>query len=321
MKKKRIAILTSGGDAPGMNAAIRAVVRKALYHHLNVIGVNRGYEGLMNGDFCKMKSDSVAGIINRGGTVLKTARSQQFKTEEGFGKAVQNIKEHKIDVVVVIGGDGSMAGAQKLSEAGISTVVIPATIDRDMPGTEYTLGFDTAINTILEAVNKIKDTAFSHDRVAIIEVMGRHAGHLALMAGIACGAETILIPEVAYNIDSICEGLLHSYNRGKQYSILMVAEGVSTGSEIADQIVARTSFSPKVTVLGYLQRGGAPSAMDNIIGSRMGAAAVDSILLNQVDCLMSMQHGNIVAVQYKQVTEYKTGVDCSLQELASILAI
>jgi 6-phosphofructokinase 1 len=321
MKKKRIALLTSGGDAPGMNAAIRAVVRKALYHKFDVVGVNHGYQGLINGEFIQMKLKSVAGIINRGGTMLKSARSKQFMTEEGFGLAISNIKEHNIDVIVVIGGDGSMAGARKLSNAGITTLVIPATIDRDMMGTEYTLGFDTALNTILEAVNKIKDTSFSHDRVAIIEVMGRNAGHLALMAGIACGAETILIPEIDFDIDSICEGLVCSFKRGKQYSILMMAEGVGTGSDIAAQIASRTNFLPSVTVLGYLQRGGNPSAMDNIIGSRMGVAAVDNIILNKVNCLISMQHGNINAVPYNEIEEYKMGIDLSLQEMASTIAI
>lgn len=321
MKKKRIALLTSGGDAPGMNAAIRAVVRKALYHKFDVVGVNRGYQGLISGDFSQMELKSVAGIINRGGTMLKSARSKEFMTEEGFATAIRNIKEHNIDAIVVIGGDGSMAGARKLSKAGIPTLVIPATIDRDMQGTEYTLGFDTALNTILEAVNKIKDTSFSLDRVAIIEVMGRHAGHLALMAGIACGAEIILIPEIAFDIDSICEGLIRSFNRGKQYSILMMAEGVGTGSNIAAQIASRTNFSPSVTVLGYLQRGGTPSAMDNIIGSRMGAAAIDSIMLDKVNCLISMQHGDIIAVPYNQITENKMGIDCSLQEMANIIAI
>lgn len=321
MKKKRIALLTSGGDAPGMNAAIRAVVRKALYHKFDVIGVNRGYQGLIDGDFRKLELKSVAGIINRGGTMLKSARSKQFMTEEGFDMAIRNIKEHNIDVIVVIGGDGSMAGARKLSNAGIPTLVIPATIDRDMLGTEYTLGFDTALNTILEAVNKIKDTSFSLDRVAIIEVMGRNAGHLALMAGIACGAETILIPEIAFDIDSICEGLVRSFNRGKQYSILMMAEGVGSGSDIAAQIASRTNFSPSVTVLGYLQRGGTPSAMDNIIGSRMGVTAVDNIILDKVNGLISMRQGNINTIPYNEISEHKVDVDLSLQEMASIIAI
>ncbi|MBR0326019.1 MAG: ATP-dependent 6-phosphofructokinase, partial [Selenomonadales bacterium] len=208
---RRIAILTSGGDAPGMNGAIRAVVRKSLYYGYEVYGIERGYEGLIQGNFRKMDSASVAGIIQRGGTVLKTARSKDYRTTEGFNKALRNLKEYGIFCVVVIGGDGSMAGARKLTEAGINTVVIPGTIDNDMAGTDYTIGFDTALNTALEAVNKIRDTVESHSRVAIIEVMGRSAGHIALMTGLACGAEKILLPEEKVDLDSVCRKLSETY--------------------------------------------------------------------------------------------------------------
>lgn len=320
MKRKRIAVLTSGGDAPGMNAALRAVVRTALYHKFGVIGVSHGYQGLINGDFKSMNVGSVAGIISKGGTMLKTARSREFKTTEGFSKAIQNIKEHNIDAVVVIGGDGSMAGAQKLSKAGIPTVVIPATIDNDMPGTEYALGFDTAVNTILDAVNKIRDTAMSHDRVAIIEVMGRHAGHLALSAGLACGAEYILIPEIPIGIDEVCKGLTHSTERGKQFSIIVAAEGVGHGDKIAAQISDRIPLSTSVTVLGYIQRGGSPTATDNIIASRMGAAAVKTIIEGKYDCLISSQCGDIVTLPYEEAFKKKRGIDHTLYEMAGILA-
>jgi 6-phosphofructokinase 1 len=321
MVKKRIAVLTSGGDAPGMNAAIRGVVRKALHHGHEVVGVYRGYQGLINGDFVNMELDSVAGIINKGGTMLKSARSEQFKSDEGFAAAVQRIRGGGIDVVVVIGGEGSMTGARKLSATGIPTIVIPATIDKDMPGTDYTLGFDTALNTILDAVNKIRDTASSHDRVAIIQVMGRHAGHLALFAGLACGAEAILVPEIPYTVDAVCKGLTRSYERGKQHSIIVLAEGAGTGRDIADQIAARTAFSPHVTVLGYIQRGGTPSATDNIAGSRMGAAAVDCINQRQTDCLIASRHGEIVPVPYAAALKEKPAIDKPLHRLAAVLAL
>ncbi|MEN6413528.1 MAG: 6-phosphofructokinase [Veillonellales bacterium] len=318
---KRLAVLTSGGDAPGMNAAIRAVVRKGIHHGFEVFGVDRGYAGVLNGEFSLLNSHSVAGIIQHGGTMLKTARSEAFKTEEGFALAVKNIQEHYIDYLIVIGGDGSMAGAVKLTAAGIPTIVIPATIDNDMPGTEYTIGFDTALNTVLDAANKIRDTAESHERVAVIEVMGRSAGHIALMAGLACGAEVILLPEKALDMAAVCEGLKRSHARGKLYSIVMVAEGVAKGYDVASQIKENTGFNPNITVLGYIQRGGNPSAHDNIIASRMGAAAIDCILENNANCLIALQKSEIVAVPYEKTTEYKRGIDLSLYETAGILSV
>lgn len=317
---KRIAVLTSGGDAPGMNAAIRAVVRKGIHHGFEVFGVERGYAGILNGEFNLLNTHSVAGIIQHGGTMLKTARSEEFKTEEGFALAVKNIQENYIDYLVVIGGDGSMAGAVKLTAAGIPTIVIPATIDNDMPGTEYTIGFDTALNTVLDAANKIRDTAESHERVAVIEVMGRSAGHIALMAGLACGAEVILLPEKPLNIEAVCEGLKRSNKRGKLYSIVMVAEGVAKGYDIASQIAENTGFNPNITVLGYIQRGGNPTAQDNITASRMGVAAIDCILKNDINCLIALQKGEIIAVPYEKTTEYKRGIDLSLYETAGILS-
>jgi len=317
---KRIAVLTSGGDAPGMNAAIRAVTRKALYHNLEVIGIHRGYQGLITEDFSPMNVSSVAAIINKGGTALKTARCEQFKNQEGFSKAVQFVRKCNIDAIAVIGGDGSMTGAQKLSEAGIPTVVIPATIDNDMPGTEYALGFDTALNTILEAVNKIRDTSLSHDRVAIIEVMGRHAGQLALYAGISCGAEHILIPEIPVEIDNVCRGLVRSKERGKMFSIIMVAEGAGRGYEIAAQIAERIPLSSNVTILGHIQRGGNPTAKDNIIASCMGAVAVDSIVAGHYNCLISQQQGNIITLPYEEAFKMKREIDKDIYIMAGILA-
>lgn len=321
MTKRKIAVLTSGGDAPGMNSAIRAVVRKGLYHGYEMYGVQRGYQGVINGDFIPMNLNSVAGVIHQGGTMLKTARSEAFRTAEGFAEAVQQLQARDIDKLVVIGGDGSMQGARKLSDVGIQTVVIPGTIDNDMPGTEYTIGFDTALNNILDAANKIRDTAASHERIAVIEVMGRSAGFLALMAGLACGAEAILVPEIPMNMDDLCQGLLQSHKRGKLYSIVMVAEGVGTGFEIAAQIRERTEFKPHVTVLGYIQRGGNPSARDNITGSLMGAMAVDVLINNCANCLVAYRQGDLLTVPFAEVFAATRHMDRQLHELASILAI
>ena len=318
---KRIAVLTSGGDAPGMNAAIRAIVRKGIYHGLEVFGVERGYEGVLGGQFKPMTLQSVAGIIQHGGTTLRTARSEAFKTTEGFQAAVWQLKYHQIDALMVIGGDGSMAGALKLSEAGIQTMVIPATIDNDMPGTDYAIGFDTALNTVLDAVNKIRDTAASHERVAIIEVMGRNAGHIALMSGLAGGAEAILLPEKPLDLDTLCQGLNQSHQRGKLYSIVMVAEGAGKGYSIAAEIAKRTEFKPHVTVLGYIQRGGSPTATDNIMASRLGAAAVDSLIRGEANCLMAWRKGEIVNVPLTEAFQLKTGIDFSVYELAGILGM
>lgn len=321
MDRKRIAVLTSGGDAPGMNAAIRAVTRKGLYHGCEVIGVLRGYQGLIGGEFQRLGLNSVGGIISRGGTMLKTARSEDFKTPEGFGRALRNLEENDVDGLVVIGGDGSMAGARKLAEAGLPTLVIPATIDNDMAGTEYTLGFDTALNTIVDAVNKIRDTVSSHERVAVVEVMGRHSGNLAVQAGIACGAEVILIPEIPADLDAICDGLVKGKNRGKLHSIVLVAEGAGRAQDVADQIKARTSFAAPITVLGYIQRGGSPSATDNIVGSRMGAAAVDCVMSGEWNRLIAMRGGAVTPVPYEEAAGFRLTVDRSLYELAGILAM
>jgi 6-phosphofructokinase 1 len=304
-----------------MNAAIRAVTRKGLYHGYNIIGILRGYQGLINGDFLPMKLSSVAGIIQQGGTMLKTARSEAYKTEEGFAAAMRQIEDHKIDMVVAIGGDGTMAGAGKLAAAGVKTVVIPATIDNDMPGTEYALGFDTALNTILDAVNKIRDTAASHERVAIIEVMGRNSGQLALSAGLACGAEAIMLPEVPGDIGEICTSLIESHKRGKLYSIVMVAEGAGKGYDVAAKIAHATGFSTHVTVLGYIQRGGSPSATDNIIGSLMGGKAIDCLMTGEANCLVAWQKGEVVTVPFDTAFGLKRSIDRNYYNLARILAI
>ncbi|MBP2657666.1 MAG: 6-phosphofructokinase [Firmicutes bacterium] len=321
MNNKRIAILTSGGDAPGMNAAIRAITRKGIYHRFEIFGVEKGFQGLINGTFIPMNSDSVAGILDQGGTMLKTARSEEFRTEAGQAVALEHLKEQLIDVVVVIGGDGSMQGAMRLAELGVNTIVIPGSIDNDMPGTEYSIGFDTALNTILEAANKIRDTSISHDKVAVIEVMGRNCGNLALMSGLAGGAETILVPEVSNDIGQICHELLESYKLGKLYRVIMLAEGVGKGHDIAAQITERTNLSVSVTVLGYIQRGGNPTAMDNIMASRMGAAAIDGIIAKKSNFLVAMRQGTLVLVPYGKENEFQPGIDVGQYELSRVLGM
>lgn len=316
---KTIAVLTSGGDSPGMNAAIRAVVRSGIHQGYRVYGVEQGYEGVLADEFKLMNSNSVAGIIQLGGTVLKTARSETFKTDAGFAAAVKILKARSIDCLVVIGGDGSMRGAQRLAEAGIATMVIPGTIDNDMPGTEYTLGFDTALNNVLDAVNKIRDTAASHQRVAVVEVMGRHAGHIALTAGVACGAEAILIPEVKTDLAELCDSLRKRFKRGKVYAIVIVAEGAGRAYDVAATIGNITGINTPVTVLGYIQRGGNPSVYDNVMASRMGAMAVECLTRGEVNRLIAFQAGKVVSVPYAEAT-VKRGLDPELCKLAGILA-
>ncbi|MGZ4163233.1 MAG: 6-phosphofructokinase, partial [Tumebacillaceae bacterium] len=276
---RKLGVLTSGGDSPGMNAAIRAVVRSAIFNGLEVAGIRRGYQGLIQGDFIPMDLGSVADIIHRGGTILHTARCLEFKTKEGQELAVSKLKESGIDGVVVIGGDGSFRGAKVLSDLGIPTVGIPGTIDNDIPCTDYTIGFDTAVNTVIEALDRIRDTATSHERTYVVEVMGRNAGDIALVAGVAGGAETVLIPEEKYDITQIVDKLKRGASRGKKHSIILVAEGAGKGFSIGEVIRELTGWEVRVTVLGHIQRGGSPSAFDRILASKMGAHAVE--LLNQ----------------------------------------
>ncbi len=253
---QKIAVLTSGGDAPGMNAAIRAVVRKANYHGVNVVGVSRGFSGLIEGDFKMLDITSVGDIIHRGGTILRTARSTEFLKEEGQRKAVAQLDKEGIEGLIVIGGEGSFKGASRLSSLGVSTVAVPATIDNDIPCTEYTIGFDTTINTVVDAINKIRDTATSHERVFVIEVMGRTSGFIALAAGLAGGAESILIPEMGFDLEVVVDKIMRGHNRGKLHSIIVVAEGAGDAFEISRKIKNMTNFDVKVTILGHIQRGG-----------------------------------------------------------------
>ncbi|WP_028991069.1 6-phosphofructokinase [Thermacetogenium phaeum] len=317
----RIGMLTSGGDAPGMNAAIRAVVRKSIYHGLEVVGIKRGFDGLLKKEFVKLQLGSVADIIHRGGTILHTARSEEFKTEEGQRKGVNNLRDGGIDGLVVIGGDGSFKGALALAKLGVPVIGVPATIDNDVGGTDLTIGFDTAVNNVVDAINKIRDTATSHERIFIIEVMGRHAGHIALYAGLSGGAESILVPEIPVDIDEVIFKLQRGINRGKLHSIIIVAEGAASGLTIGEEIKKRMGQETRVTILGHLQRGGTPTALDRMLASCMGAKAVDLLLEGESRKMVGIVNGQLVAVDIEDALSRKRALNRELWELAAILAI
>ncbi|AOT71784.1 6-phosphofructokinase [Geosporobacter ferrireducens] len=319
---KKIGVLTSGGDSPGMNAAIRAVVRAAIYNDLKVVGIKRGYEGLINGDIENMSLSSVADIIHRGGTMLRTARSEDFKTEKGFSKALNVINIFGIDGIVVIGGDGSFRGAEKLSQAGISTIGLPGTIDNDLAYTDYTIGFDTAINTVLNAISNIRDTSTSHGRANIIEVMGRHCGDIALYAGLAGGAESIIVPEEEFSIDEICKRLIQGRNRGKLHSIILLAEGVVKNSyEVASEIEEKTGIETKLTILGHIQRGGSPTAFDRILASRMAGKAVELILDNKSSRVIGIKGNEIIDMDISEALTIEKKLNQDIYRLAKVLSI
>ncbi len=305
-----------------MNAAIRAVVRKGIYHGCEVIGVKRGFAGLIEGDMVSMHLGSVADIIHRGGTILRTARSERFKTQRGRAEAFKNYERFALQGLVIIGGDGSFRGALEFyKQFSIPLICIPGTIDNDIPGTDYTIGFDTAVNNVVDAVNKIRDTATSHERTFVVEVMGRESGNIALAAGLAGGAESILVPEVPVCIDDICDKLQKGHKRGKLHSIIIVAEGAASGFEVADKIMVKTGFETKVSVLGHLQRGGTPTAKDRIVASRMGAEAVDLLTGNR-DCKMVAEcSGEIVGLNLESVFEGRKRVDIETYQLAKVLSI
>nr|NNM90229.1 6-phosphofructokinase [Bacilli bacterium] len=318
---KRIGILTSGGDAPGMNAAVRAVVRKGVYHGLEVVGIKHGYAGLLREEMDLLDLGSVADIIQRGGTKLFTARCEEFKTPEGQQKGAEILRKHDIEALIVIGGDGSYRGARALSHLGINTIGLPGTIDNDIPGTDYTIGFDTAVNTVIEAIDKIRDTATSHERTYVVEVMGRNAGDIAMIAGLAGGAESILIPESPFDLDQVLVKLRKGVERGKRHSIILVAEGVGHGMEIGEKIAAETGWEVRVTVLGHLQRGGSPTAFDRILASRMGAMAVDLLLEGQTSKVVGIRGTKLIATDIDEILESKHEIDLSIYELAGILSI
>ncbi|WP_026974934.1 6-phosphofructokinase [Alicyclobacillus contaminans] len=318
---KKIAVMTSGGDAPGMNAAVRAVVRTAIYHNMEVVGIRRGFSGLLNGELQPMTLGSVADVIQRGGTILYTARCEAFKTPEGQQKGYEVLREHGIDGLVVIGGDGSFHGAAVLAERGIATIGIPGTIDNDIPCCDATIGFDTAVNTAIEAIDKIRDTATSHERTYVVEVMGRNAGDIALHVGLAGGAESILIPEAPYRLDDVIQKLERGVARGKKHSIILVAEGAGHGMEIGKYLQEHTGFDVRVTVLGHIQRGGAPTARDRVLASRLGAYAVQLLRDGLSGKMAATQNDALVAVDFETVFTTPRQPDMSLYDLADILSI
>ncbi len=319
---KRIGLLTSGGDAPGMNAAVRAVTRTAIHHNIEVFGIYSGYKGMIDGDFKKLEAHNVSGIIQRGGTILKTARSKGFRTKEGREKAYKNLENHNIDAVVVIGGDGTFTGASIFSkEYDIPFIGLPGTIDNDIYGTDYTIGYDTALNTVVEAVDKIRDTAFSHDRLFFIEVMGKEAGFVALNSGIACGAEGILIPELKDQVKKVIKFLSEKGDIRKS-SIFLVAEGDEEGHaiDIAEKVKKQfPHFDIRVTILGHIQRGGTPSCYDRVTASRMGAAAVQALLDDQKSIMIGLVAEDITSVPLSKTVKMHKEVEAELVQLADIL--
>jgi len=318
---KRIGVLTSGGDAPGMNAAIRAVVRVAIYNGLKVSGIKRGYQGLLEGDIFDMNVSSVGDIIHRGGTKLQSARSLEFITDEGFEKGMNVLKMFQIDGLVVIGGDGSFKGAKRLANAGIATMGIPGTIDNDLEYTDYTIGFDTALNTVVNAISNIRDTSSSHGRVNIIEVMGRHCGDIALHAGLAGGAESIIIPEIDNSVESTCKKILEGKHRGKLHSIVILAEGVGKPYDLAESIQKSTGMETRVSVMGHLQRGGTPTAYDRLLASRFGARAVELLMAGEKGRAIGIRGGKIIDMDINEALDLEKTVDTDLYELARVLSI
>lgn len=314
-----LAVLTSGGDAPGMNAAIRAVVRAGIYHRFEVYGVLQGFEGIIKGSMRQMTPGSVADIIHRGGTVLQTSRSQSFMTSEGREQARQVLRDKGIEHLVVIGGNGSLRGAYEFSKLGINTIGIPATIDNDIVYTQ-SIGFDTAVNTALEAINRIRDTATSHGRVFIIEVMGRRCGEIALSAGVAGGAESILIPEIENDLPAVVDKIKKGAERGKLHSIIVVAEGACPVMKLRDYIYEKTRHDIRISILGHVQRGGTPTGVDRILASCMGKAAVDYISEGKRNVMVASQQGRVHPVPLQEVINGVRTLELGLFEIARVLS-
>ncbi len=321
-KLKKIGVLTSGGDAPGMNAAVRAVVRTAIYYDIEIVGVFQGFDGLISAKFIDLDSRSVSNIINRGGTILKTARSEKFKTKEGRKIAHKNLLDQGIEALVVIGGDGSFTGARIFEqEFNFPCIGIPGTIDNDIYGTDFTIGFDTAVNTVIEAVDKIRDTASSHDRFFFIEVMGRDSGYIALHSGIACGAEKIMIPELEGEFESLVETLKEGTKRKKTSNIVIVAEGDQEGGayEIAKKTrIEFPEFDVKVTVLGHTQRGGSPTCSDRVMATRMGVKAVECLMLNRSNVMVGIVNNHIVTCSLLDAIKQHPSLNPELLNVALI---
>ncbi len=321
---KRIAVLTAGGDAPGMNAAIRAVVRMAENTSIEVLGVQRGYEGLIYSNFNPLPSRAVANIIQRGGTILETSRAPHFKTEAGRARALENLRYRGVDALVVIGGDGTLAGATAFArESDIKLMFIPASIDNDVPGTDFSIGFDTAVNTALEAIDRVRDTAFAHERLFFIEVMGRDSGFIALSVAVGGGAEAVVLPEIKFDLEALCRTIEKSHSRGKRSSIIVVSEGPTTGGAIgiANAVKERVGMEARIVVLGHIQRGGAPTARDRLLASRLGTAAVRAIIEDRPPSLVGESGGQVAFVPLSEVSGQKRVLDPSLIELVSVLSI
>lgn len=321
MTVKSIAVLTSGGDSQGMNAAVRAVVRSGLYYGLKVYGIQRGYHGLLNDDIREMDLRSVGDIIQRGGTVLQSARCKEFYTEEGQQRGADILKKRGIDGLIVIGGDGSYHGANQLSKLGIKTMGIPGTIDNDIAYTDYTIGFDTAVSIVVDAINKLRDTMSSHERSSVVEVMGRHCGDIALYAGLASGAETILVPEVPFSIENVADRMKENFAHGKRHSIIVVAEGVGKGDEVAHRITELSGVDARVTVLGHIQRGGTPTHNDRILASRLGDFAVRKLIEGDSGKGCGVIKGELVTTDIDLVINTKKPFNMELYELTQRLSL
>lgn len=317
---KKIAILTSGGDAPGMNAAIRAITRTALNSGLEVMGIKRGYSGLINGEIFPMDKEYVADIIQKGGTVLMTARCLEFKQEEVRKRAVKILKAYGIDALIVIGGDGSFMGAKLLSDLGVMTVGIPGTIDNDLAYTDYTIGFDTALNTAVEAINKIKDTSTSHERVSVVEVMGRNCGDIALYAGISGGAEAILVPELQFDKDALYRTILDGKSQGRMHNLVVLAEGIGGAIELAKEIEEVTGIESRATILGHIQRGGSPSGSDRVLASRLGAKAVEVLLEGKTSRVIGIRENKMVDDDIDEALAVERKFDQKLYDIAVVLS-
>lgn len=319
---KTIGVLTSGGDAPGMNAAIRAVVRKAIGNGVSVKGIRRGYQGLLDEEIIDMEKSSVSDIIQRGGTILGTARCAEMRTPEGQKKAADICRKHGIDGIVIIGGDGSYRGAEKLAQNGINTIGLPGTIDLDISCTDYTIGFDTAINTAMEAIDKIRDTSSSHERCSIVEVMGRNAGYIALYCGVANGAEDILLPEkYDYNEQALIDNIIASRKRGKTHHLIINAEGIGHSTSMAKRIEAATGIETRATILGYMQRGGAPTCKDRYYASMMGAYAADILCEGKSNRVVAHQHGGLVDYDIEEALAMQKTIDEYQYQVAKILSV
>ena len=324
-KISKIGVFTSGGDAPGMNAALRAVVRASIYYNKEVFGIMQGYEGMIDGDIVKLGARSVGNIIQRGGTILKSARSEQFRTKEGREKAYKSLQKHGIDSLIAIGGDGTFTGLHKFfQEFNIPSVCIPGTIDNDIAGTDYTIGYDTATNTAVEAIDKIRDTALSHDRLFFVEVMGRNSGYIAINSAIAGGAIACIIPEEITTFDELYALLEEAGKTSRKSSLVVVAEGSKIGgaNELARKVAERTNyFDIKVTILGHLQRGGSPTYFDRVLASRMGVASVEGLIKGENDVMVGMRNNKIVYNKFDDIMKHHHEIDSEALRIAKILSI